>query len=237
MNDIKEQNQLIVALDNDPDAGMELVNMIECSPDIAKMVYGYKVSSLWLLEFGLQALYDVDSLTSRVRKRKVILDMQKWPTDVPSVVTKQVDLIGKTQTVDELIGCPMGAGSESLKTFIAGCRFHNIEPIIVLEMTHPYSNAYLVTNSWMSILVDSGNLGVKRFVIPATKAPRPAMCGSVSPGGSIFYTTGLKTQGGEIEPMRLFGVSKFIMGSAIYSAKNPLEAIEGFYAEINGVKP
>ena len=48
--------------------------------------------------------------------------MQKWPTDIPDIVRKQVCRVAETGEVDELIACPMGGGKKSLEIFVASCK-------------------------------------------------------------------------------------------------------------------
>lgn len=231
---MKERNQIIIALDNNIENGLELVKMIEDDPDLMRKVYGYKIGSIWMLDRGLDILDDVCS------KLNIILDMQKWPTDTPEVVTKQVNKIVKKECVDELIASPMGGGRKSLEAFVTKCKDNDIRPLCVLEMTHPESDSYLKLGAWLDILHDAATLGVDGYVIPATKQPREEIKMHLRtdfPNISYdLYTTGYKVQGGQAEPMIKFGVSKFIVGRAIYDAEDVVQTIDRSYREINGIQ-
>lgn len=232
----EKDNQIIVALDNEIEDGMSLVKNIENNPEIKEKIYGYKIGSLWILRRGLDVVeelyYDTDT------DMNIILDMQKWPTDIPDIVTRQITEIVITGAISELIACPMGAGKCSLEAFVDACKDGGIRPICVLEMAHPESDTYLKPGAWMDILYNAADLGIDGFIIPATKEPReeiktllrtefPNLC-------CELYCTGYKIQGGQAEPMRKFGVSKFIIGRYIYEDKDPLQAIQNAYNEING---
>lgn len=234
------KNQIIVAMDMEISEGKNLMLKIEKYPEIQKMIYGYKVGSLWVLERGIGILEEVQYELTRHIGSKLILDMQKWGTDIPDIIRKQVEKV--VPYVDELICCPMGAGSESLKMFAKTCIENNIKPICVLEMTQPESSKYLKENVYLNILNDSIDCGILNFVIPATK-PKPEIKEKLyelfkdkdlfEKKHVNFYATGFKVQGGQTKPMVDFGVTKFIVGRAIYEAENSIQTIEDIYKEIN----
>jgi len=236
------KNQIIVAMDMKISEGIDLIQEIEKYPEIQKMIYGYKIGSLWILDKGINILEEVGyELTKHIGCR-LILDMQKWGTDIPDIIKKQVEKVAPC--VDELICCPMGAGSESLKMFAKTCIENNIKQICVLEMTHPEANKYLMRESYLEILMDAVNCGFTSFVIPATKEPKQEIKDALYELFKAnkwfekkfvdFYATGFKVQGGQVKPMVDFGVTKFIVGRAIYEAE-PIKAIENIYKEINEV--
>lgn len=230
-----KENKIVIAMDNDINDGMRFLEIINEDPDIRKKIYGVKIGSLWVLEKGI-------SITSDVRDKiwddcVIILDMQKWPTDIPEIVKRQVYKIAEIGVVDELIACPMGGGRKSLEVFINSCKDYGIRPLCVLEMTHPESDSYLKTATYKDILYDAGSMGVDGFIIPATKDPRTEIKWHIQTAFPKLlydlYATGFKIQGGQAEPMRRFGVSKFIIGRAIYESENVAETIENVYKEIN----
>lgn len=231
----KEPNKIVIALDNEVNEGFDLVDQIENNTDIKSMIYGYKASSLWILEYGLEVLKDLyfDSAEEHI----VILDMQKWPTDTPAIVTKQVNKIIGTNSVDELIACPMGGGRKSFEAFVQTCKENTVRPLCVLEMTHPESNFYLGEMYHMKILQDAATFEVDGFIIPATKEPRQEIktfLDETFPNlQTEFYATGFDIQEGHIKPMRDFGVSKYIIGREIYEAEDPEQAIMDIYKKIN----
>ncbi len=224
------KNQIIVAMDMEIPDGMKLIAKTRQS----EQIYGYKIGSLWILDRGLDILDSVADMLREVKStQKIILDMQKWGTDIPDIVKKQVEKVAPY--VDELICCSMGAGSESLKMFTETCIDNNIKPICVLEMTHPESDSYLDRGYVASILYDALSFGIERFVIPATKEPIPYVKDilDLNELDVTLYATGFKAQGGQTEPMRKFGVTKFIVGRAIYESGVPVVTINDIYREIN----
>lgn len=224
-------------MDNDVKDGLELLKTINEELDLKKKIYGVKIGSLWVLEEGIDIVKIVrDKIWDDCA---IILDMQKWPTDIPDVVKKQVYRVAETGVVDEVIACPMGGGKKSLEAFIISCRDTGMRPLCVLEMTHPESDAYLKTASYKDILYDAGSFGIDGFIIPATKEPKTEIKWHIQTAFPKLlydlYATGFKVQGGQAEPMRRFGVSKFIIGRAIYEANNPIDEICYAYNEINGI--
>jgi orotidine-5'-phosphate decarboxylase len=233
---IKKNNKIVIAMDNDISDGLRLIETISNDQALRKKVYGIKIGSLWVIDKGMD-------IVKEVREKvwedcTIILDMQKWPTDTPDIVKKQVNRVIATESVDELVACPMGGGKKSLDAFVHSCKANGIRPLCVLEMTHPESGAYLITASYKYILYDSGSLGIDGFIIPATKDPKTEIKWHIETAfpklSYDLYAMGFKVQGGQAEPMRKFGVSRFIIGRAIYDAEDPIKAINDAYNEING---
>lgn len=225
---IKNTNKIIVAMDNTIPEGMRLIAKT-CNNE---GVYGYKIGSLWILDNGISILKSVkDLLESKNSHCKIILDMQKWGTDIPSIVAKQVSKVAKY--VDELIVCPMGGGKDSLKAFIDNCYAYDIKSICVLSMTQPNADSYLIESSAELIYNDAKYFGNYSYVIPATKDSLKLNFIGMS---DEKYATGFKTQGGQTKPMVDFGVTKFIVGRVIYEVENSEEAINNIVQEINGVE-
>ncbi len=230
-------NKIIIAMDMEIEDGIELIQNIEFDKEIQRMIYGYKVGSLWMIERGTDVLEEVQYELTKHVSEKIILDMQKWGTDIPDIIEKQVYKV--SPFIDELICCPMGSGSESLKMFAKICIKNKIKPICVLKMTHPKSNRYLIPGYDSLILQDAIESEIYDFVIPATKEPiendRHQFEFYTSKGININkYATGFKVQGGQVKPMVDFGVTKFIVGRAIYETKDPIKTIKDIYKEING---
>lgn len=225
---IKNTNKIIIAMDNTIPEGMRLIAKT-CNNE---GVYGYKIGSLWILDNGIEILKSVkDLLESKNSHCKIILDMQKWGTDIPSIVEKQVNKVA--EYVDELIVCPMGGGKDTLQVFIDECYINDIKSICVLSMTQPNADSYLIENSAELIYNDAKYFGNYSYVIPATKDSSKLNFMLIS---DEKYATGFKTQGGQTKPMIDFGVTKFIVGRAIYEIENPEQAINDIIQEINGVE-
>ena len=223
-------NQIIVAMDMEIEDGLKLMRETQLHDEI----YGYKIGSLWVVERGVGILH---YCKEHFIGKKIILDMQKWGTDIPDIIKKQVEKVAPY--VDELICCPMGAGSESLKMFAKTCIENNVKPICVLEMTHPESSKYLNDYYFNCLLNDAIKSEINSFVIPATKyinKNKIDLLKSFETKSKIEkYATGFKTQGGQTKPMVDFGVTKFIVGRAIYESPAPISQIELIYKEINEV--
>ena len=231
----KKDNKIIIALDNEIKDGLRLIDLINKDKELRKMVYGVKVGSLWVLEVGIDIVIDVHC---RIWDDcNLILDMQKWPADIPEIVAKQVDKVADTGAIEELIACPMGGGRKSLESFANKCIDGGMRPLCVLEMTHPESGSYLKPKSWNDILHDALSFDIDGFIIPATKEPREEIKLYIQDNFPNLlydlYTTGFKAQCGQAEPMRKFGVSKYIIGRAIYEANDVGQAIRDAYEEIN----
>ena len=216
-------------MDNAIPDGMKLISRTYNNEE----VYGYKIGSLWILDNGIDILKSVkDLLESKKSKCKIILDMQKWGTDIPSIVEKQVNKVAPF--VDELIVCPMGGGKDSLESFISTCIIQKVKPICVVKMTQPNADSYLRINSFIDIYHNAKKFGCNSFVIPATKDPA-GLWFMTNDEDSEFYATGFKIQGGQTKPMVDCGVTNFILGRAIYDSINPIESISKIYNEINEV--
>lgn len=230
-----KDNKIVIALDNEIKDGLRLIDTINRDKELRNMVYGVKVGSLWVLESGIDIVVDVHC---RIWDDcNLILDMQKWPVDIPEIVAKQVSEAAETGAIEELIACPMGGGRKSLESFAKKCIDGGMRPLCVLEMTHPESDSYLKPNSWIDILSDALSFDIDGFIIPATKEPREEIKTYILDNFPNLlydlYATGFKAQGGQAEPMRKFGVSKYIMGRAIYEANDVGQAIRNAYEEIN----
>jgi orotidine-5'-phosphate decarboxylase len=230
-DDVIIMNQIIIAMDNAIKEGVQLIETTEHSDK----VYGYKIGSLWILEKGVQVIKDLKKiLKDSDSDKKLILDMQKWGTDIPSIVAKQISRVSEVG-VDELIFCPIGAGRDSLKAFIDTCAYLDIKPICVVKMTQPNADSYVRSESARLIYHDAKDCGCDTFVIPATKdlSDISFMRDYVRYDNSELYATGFKVQGGQIKHMVYFGVTKFIVGRAIYESDRPLKIIDEIFEEIN----
>lgn len=208
-------------MDNSIDEGIKTIEETKQS----NKIYGYKIGSLWVLEKGISILHDVSCVLGGTEK-KLILDMQKWGTDIPSIIEKQVKAVGNF--VDELIVCPMGGGRQSLRTFAEACIEQKIKPICVVKMTQPDSDSYLNKNSARNIYFNALEYGIDTFVVPATKNPKELSFMTIGEK----YATGFKSQGGQTQPMIDFGVTKYIVGRAIYDSSEPLQEIKKIHKEI-----
>lgn len=232
----KKDNKIILALDNRIEDGLILIDMIRQNTELRQKLYGIKVGSIWVLEEGIDIVQEVNS---RIWEDcEIIVDMQKWPTDIPEIVTKQVCRVAETGCVTELVSSPMGGGRSSLEAFVKSCNDGGIRPICELEMTHSGSDSYLRSGSYKDILYDAAFFGIDGFILPATKTPKLEIrwhLETAFPKLSVeFYTTGYRV-GEDTEQMIRYGISRYIIGRYIYEAKDPIAAINTAYDDINGI--
>ena len=231
----KKENKIVISLDDGIKDGLRLIETINRDKELRKMIYGVKVCSTWVLEEGIDIVLDV---RCRIWDGcNLILDMQKWPTDTPEIVARQVDIISATGAVEELIACPMGGGRKSLESFTKKCADGGMRPLCTLEMTYPESERYLKPGYWKDILCDALSFDIDGFVIPATEEPRDKIKTYIQENFPNLlydlYATGFKAQCGHIESMRKFGISKYIMGRTIYETNDVAHTIRSVYEEIN----
>jgi len=121
-----------------------------------------------------------------------IMDGQKDGTDIPDLITGQVERAAKIGRFDAYIGSPLGSGSNigsekkgSLEAFVDACYEQEIVPIIVLEMTQPGSTRYSDLEKCELLARDAKDLGVYNL----TAAKRP----DGKPGAFIGITQPYKT--------------------------------------------
>ncbi len=222
------KNQIIVAMDNEIKDGLELMEKTrDCNE-----VYGYKIGSLWVLEKGVSILQHIKE---HFNDTKIILDMQKWGTDNPDTIKKQVEKVAPY--IDELITCPIGAGRQSLKAVTNACHSNSVKPICVFELKHFESDRYLAADYTSILLEDAFECGLRSFVVTATREVKETTKSQFEfyygKYKSEKYADGFKARSGQTKPMIDFGVTKFIVGRAIYEASEPLQAINEIYHEIN----
>jgi orotidine-5'-phosphate decarboxylase len=232
---MNRDNKIIVTLGNKIKDGLRLIDLIYKDKELRNMVYGVKIDSPWILEEGINIVIDVHC---RIWDDcNIILDMQKWPTDIPEIVEKQVDIVAATGTVEELIAYPMGGGRKSLESFAKRCIDGGIRPLCVLEMNHQDSDSYLKSKSWEDVLHDALSFDIDGFIIPSTKEPREEIKTYIQDNFPNLlydiYAKDFRIQCGQAAPMRKFGVSKYIMDRYIYNADNVGQAIRNVYEEIN----
>lgn len=230
-----KENKIVISLDNGIKDGLKLIGTISRDKELRKMIYGVKIDSPWVLESGIDVVLEA---RSRIwGDCNLILDMQKWSTDTPETVAKQVDLVAATGAVEELIAFPAGGGRKSLESFAKSCADGGMRPLCILEMSHAESDSYLKPNYWKDILGDALSFDIDGFMIYATEKPREEIKTYIQDNFPNLlydiYATGFKIQGGLTESMRKFGVSKYVMGRTIYEVNDVGQAIRRAYEEIN----
>ncbi|MFO7872626.1 MAG: orotidine 5'-phosphate decarboxylase / HUMPS family protein [Candidatus Undinarchaeales archaeon] len=196
--------------------------------DVEDKIAAYKVSSLQVLEMGLEkVLEELRAYTSL----PLIYDHQKACTDIPAIVTNQVDAVASLG-IDSFIAVPQGAGSKSLENFVKASKKNKIIPVVLLEMTHPGANDYLKENTPSKVFDKAVELGVKHFVVPGNKTEKinQYRCWADKGNKNIrLLSPGIGAQGGTAEAAVKAGVDYPIIGRAIYTAEKPAEAVQKIY--------
>lgn len=223
----KIRNKIIPALDVNVSQVYTLVDKLE---ETKSEIAGYKIGSLLVMRHGIEVLEDLKGMTDL----PIIYDGQKFGTDIPDIIKKQVELLA-TIGIDQLIIAPQGAGRESLKMFTETCKEYHIEPICVVKMTHLNADCYLQAHVDVDIFGDAKHYGIKKFVFPATKPEILEIYNKIPylDGTETLMATGFKVQGGKTEQLRDLGVTEFIVGRVIYQAKYPLQVVKDISEEIN----
>lgn len=220
-------NKIIPALDVGKEKAFELVGKLE---DVSHLLAGLKIGSLLAYENKPKIIADLKEIT----RAPVIFDGQKLATDIPEIVKEQVDMFASAGA-DQIIACPMGGGNITLQAFFDRCKEYGVTPVCVIKMTHPGAERYLAANSADLILQDALQIGIKNFVYPATKPDILEKHRSIlnAQKGITIKATGFKIQGGFPSQLRNLGVSEFIVGRAVYDAKDPMQAVIEIAREVN----
>ena len=226
------------ALDVTLDAAVHLVQQVR---NEKAAIVGLKVGSLLVAEHGLAKVRDVLDCGL-----PLILDMQKWCTDIPSIVREQVKLAARNG-IQAVIGAPLGAGSNpdpgspgALEAFVDSCREHSITPIVVVEMTQPGANAFLRDGASEALAMRLCELGVEMIVAPGNKperlvgyrrlfSARGSEVRIVSPG------VGPQSTGDAVADAAAAvkaGTDYVVVGRAVYTADDPAEMVRRIYARI-----
>jgi orotidine-5'-phosphate decarboxylase len=221
---------LIVAADVSSMA--ELSGLVEVCAE-SREVAAIKLGAILALRFGLPAIVAAVRSVSSI---DVIYDHQKAGTDIPPMGQPFMEACFDSG-VRSVIVFPH-SGPRTLEAFVGAAIEAQIEPVVGLLMTHP---AYLLSEGGFisddaphRIAEIALDLGVSAFVLPGTRpevvATYSKLLSRTISSGKILMP-GIGTQGGELsaaceaaKPHRRFP----IVGSAIYKASDPLNALRGF---------
>ena len=210
--------------------GIRLIAELKHS-NIAHMIYGFKIGSLWLFESGKEIINTVEDV--KHPDHKIILDMQGWGDTTPFVVKKQIELLSVVP-IDEAIVYPVGSGKEYLKHFVKTCIENNITPVCTLEHPHYHAREYLTPIIIDMILRDAAKMGVTSFVISSTRKFFEGLRSGFQcllEDKPVLYAAGFEYDG-KFGPMIGIGVCRFIIGKEIYESDNPILAVREIYEEI-----
>jgi len=218
---------------------------VETLPELARLVVNAKdcpAVSAVKLGFSLALRHGLQATIAAVKSQatlKVIYDHQKAGTDIPQM-GRPFAKTCREAGVDGVIIFPH-AGPRTLEAFVAGALENQLVPIVGLMMTHPEylaaDGGYIVDSAPEAICESSLRLGVRNFVLPGTNLPvvRRFAGHLLASRDYTLWLPGIGNQGGTLgsaleaaHPNRAVG----IIGSAIYSADDPREALIRFAAEV-----
>lgn len=196
-------------------------------------VTGFKVGSLLVCKHSMAAV--VKAARDAAPGKKLVLDMQKWGSDIPNMVFEQVQLAAD-EGFDAVILFPLQGGPETLLAGIHACYEFGIVPIVGADMTH---RGFDRAEGGCVSVEDSEHFykiaavkGVRNFVMPGTKPERIAhyrsLLATECEQFSIF-SPGLVTQGGNISAGGAAAGGNFqaIVGRGIYKkADGGLNTVE-----------
>jgi orotidine-5'-phosphate decarboxylase len=216
---------LVVACDVTSEPDLERVVAATGGLDFVR---GFKVGVLLALSVGLRRAC---TIIRRHSTQDIIYDHQKFGTDIPDLCGGAVLGLLKDIGVTQVIAFPF-AGIETLKAFAGGCQKLGLEPIVGGEMTHAgflvREGGYIANTGPTRIYQDAAGLGIRRFVVPATKPKnmarhRRAIEKLCAEPAFLFPGVG-KGQGGDIvEAFRRVDphAALAIVGRGIYAQPDP----------------
>jgi orotidine-5'-phosphate decarboxylase len=214
----------------------ELRRLVEIGA-VSSEVVAVKVGFTLGLKYGLPAVVEAVSKASKI---PVIYDHQKAGTDIPQM-GKPFAAVCRDAGVKGVIFFPQ-AGPRTLEGFVKAAFDSGLTPIVGLVMTHDAylksEGGYIVDDAPEMMARTAAELGVRDFVLPGTK---PEVIARFAAGplaqvkGASIMMPGIGSQGGSLrnafqaaKPHRRFA----IIGSAIYGAKEPHAALQGFVQEV-----
>jgi orotidine-5'-phosphate decarboxylase len=214
-----------------PSLDVDLVamkNILEEIGGLRKEIGGLKIGSLLVWRYGLNRVVEDVKTKSTV---PIIFDAQKAGTDIPAIVEQQVELVAEAG-VDAFIASPFGGGGNTLEAFISRSFKCEITPIVLLEMTHPMANEYLIEDVGKKILLKSLELGVENFVAPANNPERVKLYKDLASDMSKkikIFSPGVGPQGGGPDSAVKAGTDFVIVGRSIIQAKSPAKEVADMY--------
>lgn len=221
-------------------ADVDSIERLESLAQVAEnrpQVVALKVGVTLALRIGLPR---VVSSARRLVPLPIIYDHQKAGTDVPEMGKPFAQACAEAG-VDAIILFPH-AGPRTLEAFVSAAFDVGLIPIVGLEMTHPAylqsQGGFMVDSSPDTICTRAVELGVTHFVVPGTKINvirRFAARLAATNTDSSILAPGVGRQGGSltavVEAARPLNAYP-IIGSAVYAAESPQEALLGFVKEL-----
>jgi len=225
---------LIIAADvTTRDDLLQLVNLTLNVPQVVAIKVGFSLT----LRLGLPGTVE---LIRELSDLPIIYDHQKAGTDIPSMANPFAEACAEAG-VSAVIVFPL-AGPKTLDSFIKAALENELIPVIGITMTHQAflqsEGGFIDDNAARLIGKIALDLGVQNFVLPGNKPQKvQAVCTEILTTCTPLHIMmpGIGTQGGQItEAFRAVGKHYpfAIIGSSIYKASNPRNALTKFAAEV-----
>lgn len=189
--------------------------------DVPK-VTAFKVGALLVCKNSMSAV--VKAARDAAPGKKLVLDMQKWGSDIPDMMFEQVHLAAD-EGFDAVIIFPMQGGPETLLAAIHASYEFGITTIVGADMTHRgfdrAEGGCVTMNDSRRVYGIAAAKGVRNFVMPGTKPERIGVYRlylAASCQQFAIFSPGLVTQGGNISTGGAAAGENFqaIVGRGIY---------------------
>ena len=236
MNQPDANRSLVVACDV---ASQQDLERLVAATGALEFISGFKIGAMLALSVGLRATCET---IRRHTSKDIIYDHQKFGTDIPAICGGKLLELMKEAGVSQVIAFPL-SGIETLKAFAEGCREHDLEPVVGGEMTHTgflvREGGYIANAAPARIYQDAVRLGVRRFVVPATKPRKMAKyrreIEEVCPDPLFLFPGVGKGQGGDIvqafRQVQPHGAVA-IVGRGIYAQPHPDQAAMNLWQSV-----
>ena len=192
-------------------------------------VGAYKIGLSLVLRYGLGCVVR----TARAHTdRPLIYDHQKGGTDIPQMAPNFA-AVCRSAGVDAVILFPL-SGPETARRWIAASQEVGLRVLVGGHMTHKAflhsEGGFVIDSAPRAILELASDMGVVDFVVPGNKIALIDEAKQLLEKKGVrytFYAPGFITQGGDITECARAAGERWhaIVGSAIYSAPNPQEAV------------
>ncbi|MBM4240715.1 MAG: orotidine-5'-phosphate decarboxylase [Euryarchaeota archaeon] len=212
------KNRIILALDV-----QNIKNALKIVEDVSEQINTIKIGYPLVLSEGLESI----TILKENFDYNVIADFKV--ADIPETNTTITDITFKAGA-DAIIVHGF-VGEDSVLACLNSAKNHDKDVFLLTEMSNPGASMFL-ENVSEYIARMGKNLGIDKFVAPATKLHRLAKIRSIVGEDSFLIAPGVGFQGGDPEKTLEYA-DALIIGRSIYSSKNPKKAVESI---INRIK-
>ncbi len=211
---------LVIACDCDKERFKEILEAGESFDE----VIGYKLGFYLGLRYGLS---NVARWARKFTDKTLIYDHQKAGTDVPHTASHFAQVC---DDVDKVILFPL-SGPAVEEEWIKRLREQGLGVIVGGLMSHPKftcsEGGFIADSAVFEIYKRALSLGVREFVVPATK-DCSSLLSFLSPHAELIYSPGVGAQGGA--PIKNLCA---IVGRSIYESEDVFKAIEGWVNKLS----